>query len=367
VPSPNAGPAPFNTLSGVSCPSATACIAVGSHHWDQHNAALIESWNGTTWSIVPSPSRPIAILDGISCISARACTAVGNFGFPVATTLIESWNGTKWTVVPSLNPAPSKDTFLNGVSCPSANACTAVGLYYFSSRVIKTLVESWNGTRWSIVPSPNGSHPGVQGNELTGVSCLSARACTAVGSTGFKTLIESWNGTRWSIVPSPSRGHGTAQSVLFGVSCLSATACTAAGVGDFKTLIESWNGTNWSIVPSPDPGGASPISLAGVSCVSVRACTAVGDVLTSNNVDKTLIESWNGTRWSIVPSPNGVHGSGAINVLRGVSCASAATCTAVGNYITPKASKTLTELGTPRATVGAAAGQPGTAGQPGAR
>jgi len=261
-------------------------------------------------------------------------------------TLIESWNGTRWTVVHSPNPTPSSDTFLSGVSCPAVNACTAVGFYYFSARVIKTLAESWNGTRWSIVPSPNGPHPGNEGNALQGVSCLSARACTAVGSTGHKTLIESWNGTMWSIVPSPSRMPGTLLNVLHGVSCVSATACTATGTVTGKGLIESWNGTTWSIVPSPNAGGAL-INLAGVSCVSVRACTAVGDFFGGNGVDKTLIESWNGTTWSVVPSPNAVHGAGAINVLGGVSCASAATCVAVGNYIKGNTSKTLTELGTP--------------------
>jgi hypothetical protein len=94
----------------------------------------------------------------------------------------------------------------------------------------------------------------------------------------------------------------------------------------------------------------------------------VGEFLSSNDVQKTLIESWNGTTWSLVPSPNGIHGSGAINILGGVSCASVAQCTAVGHdiTITRKASKTLIELGMPRATVGAAAGsrRRGSAGRP---
>ena len=65
-------------------------------------------------------------------------------------------------------------------ACPASRrtACTAVGVSGNSSGVTSTLIESWNGTRWSVVPSPS---PGTGGNDLYGVSCVSATACTAVG------------------------------------------------------------------------------------------------------------------------------------------------------------------------------------------
>ncbi len=53
-------------------------------------------------------------------------------------------------------------------------------------------------------------------------------------------------------------------------------------------MIESWDGTSWSVVPSPNP--ATDDGLEGVSCVSATACTAVGRGLISG-VSKTLIES----------------------------------------------------------------------------
>ena len=43
---------------------------------------------------------------------------------------------------------------------------------------------------------------------------------------------------------------------------------------------EAWNGTSWAIQPAPNPGGASTASsafLQGVSCVSASTCTAAGD------------------------------------------------------------------------------------------
>jgi hypothetical protein len=343
VPSPNEGVGSY--LQGVSCASAAACTAVGYYltSGNLKNRTFIESWNGTSWSVVPSPNRGTAdnSLAGVSCASAAACTAVGSTtnSSGVSATLIESWNGTSWSVMPSPNPGTGGDA-LQGVSCISAAACTAVGSSAPSGAVGRTLIESWNGTRWSVVPSPR---PGSL-DELDGVSCTSAAACTAVGyyrSSGgpVRTLIESWNGTRWSVLPSPNPGGS---DVLFGVSCASAAACTAVGYyllsGSQKSLIESWNGTSWSVVPSPQP---APVNfLYGVSCVTATACVAAGNY--ARNPPKTLIDSWNGTSWSMVPSPS--PGS-EYSKLFGVSCASAAACTAVGGYANSGLEKTLIETG----------------------
>jgi hypothetical protein len=175
-----------------------------------------------------------------------------------------------WSRVPS--PGPGSGSQLHAVACVSVTACTAVGSYTTARGVGQPLVESWNGTSWSVVPSPS-----VAGG-LSGVSCVSATACTAVGSSGGSTLVESWNGTSWSVVPSPNPSPASS-SWLNGVSCVSATACTAAGAfwNDVfeDSLIESWNGTSWSIVASPNPGIGGD-TLDGVSCVSVTACTATG-------------------------------------------------------------------------------------------
>ena len=115
---------------------------------------------------------------------------------------------TTWSIVPSPNSGSIEDT-LNAVSCISAS-CTAVGYYYASAQSqSQTLIEQWDGTSWSVAPSPNTSTS--QQNTLLGVSCVPASECTAVGSyqastSVSQTLIEQWNGTAWSIVPSPNAG-----------------------------------------------------------------------------------------------------------------------------------------------------------------
>ena len=361
-----------NALANVSCTGSTECMAVG--HSDANTTqTLIESWTGSGWSIVPSPSTsPTSnILDGVSCSGPLACTAVGSV--EVGTdqqTLIESWNGSTWSIVPSPSPSPTENTLL-GVSCSDPTHCMAVGDAEMSATVFQTLTESWNGSTWSTVPSSDVSTS--EDNTLAGVSCTSPTDCTAVGSdsttVGGQTLVESWNGTAWSIVPSPNPvipPFSVFGSFLSAVSCTSSTACMAVGDTNpnyrmYQTLTESWNGTSWSIVPSPSPSeGPNPASfLGGVSCIDPSSCTAVGDSLglSGGSLDSnTLIESWDGSTWSVVTSPN--RGNPPADGLSGVSCVDPTNCTAVGQSGN-RTSKTLVESlhGTPPKFSGPAPGQ----------
>jgi hypothetical protein len=117
-------------------------------------------------------------------------------------------------------------------------------------------------------------------------------------------------------------------------------------------LAELWNGTTWSIQPTPNPSGRhwpNP-ELSGVSCPSATECLAVGSYLDSKSVLQTLVERWNGTTWGIerrhvgvqdTPNPRG-NGDSAFF---GVSCPTSLDCTAVGGYgeIVPQVRVTLAE------------------------
>src|SRR5665213_892968 len=177
---------------------------------------------------------------------------------------------TTWSIVTSPNTSATLRNNLTGVACTSATACTGVGFSVDGASIFHTLIEQWNGNTWSIVSSPNTST--TRDNLLRSISCTSATACTAVGDydsgSAYQTLVERWNGTTWSIVTSPNTGT-TQDNVLYGVSCTSATACTAVGYdslasGYAQTLAEQWNGTTWSIVTSPSTSTTQDNVLLGV-------------------------------------------------------------------------------------------------------
>jgi hypothetical protein len=248
-----------------------------------------------------------------------------------------------WKIQSTPNPAGSDGNNLEGVSCTSATACTAVGYYYNSSGSTITLGEQWNGTTWKI-------HTGPNVTSLNGVSCTSASACTAVGgilsnSGDVVTLAERWNGTSWKTQTTPNPA-GAGYSQLNGVSCTSASACTAVGYyyntsGIYFALAEGWNGTSWTIHATVKPAGSSEPELEGVSCTSASACTAAGGYENSSDAYRTLAERWNGTSWKIQSTTNPGPES---DYLYGASCTSASACTAVGyQQLNTSAKVTLAE------------------------
>ena len=324
-------------LGGVSCPSATACTSAGAYNPSAGGAStLAEHWNGKKWSVQTTPDLGVwDFFNAVSCASTTSCVAVG-YHYPhgvggLTLPLAEIWNGKKWTIESAPNPTGATGTQLTGVSCTSPAACTAVG--YATGKVARvTLAERWNGTKWSIQTTPS---PGKNSN-FDGVSCASPTVCSAVGySNGV--LAEQWNGTKWSIQTTPTV-QGASFSLLGSVSCTSGSACTAIGVynnsAGSQTLAERWNGTRWSIQSTPKPAEAKNSGFGGVSCTSASACVIVGSYTNTAGIGLTLAERWNGTRWSIqsTPNPTGAKNSG----LGGVSCASASACTAMGGSdVTP--------------------------------
>ena len=329
----------MSDLAAVSCVSATVCTAVGSRdNPSLGQVALAERWDGRRWTVQATPDpagSDISMLTDVSCVSAVSCLAVGNYGNGrfLFGAFAERWNGTRWVLESVPNPGPI-DTNLFGVSCASATACVAVGTSWTSV----ALAERWDGSGWTVQPTPNlGS--GNTGT-LEAVACVSASACFAVGSRSgaggtTTTLAERWDGTQWSVQPTPSPSGARVTSTLQAVSCTSATACTAVGgyerAGAAGLFAERWDGTRWSLQVMPRSLGAA--GFAGVSCVSAHACVAV-----TSGGTMPLAVRWDGKRWTVETLPTQGY---AIENLNGLACVSANVCSAVGNFSISGQQRTL--------------------------
>jgi hypothetical protein len=357
-PTPNPTGEEQSRLEGTSCTSATACRAVGYYkNSSGARLALADVWNGEGWT-EQATSKPSGATEtelyGVSCSSATACTAVGSYlnSAGVAKPLAERWNGEAWSVQEPPMPTEAKEGGLFAVSCASSTACTAVGAFTNSAGAYRALAESWNGTSWSATEPPNPS--GAKQDQLVGVSCTAANACTAVGEyensagTAWPAQAERWNGTSWSLQepPSPTGAHETWP---YSVSCASASACTLVGYyyvsGEKEmTLGESWNGTSWTLQSTPNPTGAAANKLLAVTCTSSTACTAVGGNWKGEapGEELTLAERWNGTEWAIQSTPNPT--AAPESRLLGVSCTSSTACTGVGYYYKSKGEANIVTL-----------------------
>ena len=185
-PTPNPVAARSSLLYGVSCPTSAACTAVGEYlDTAGDELMLAERWNGIGWVVQPTPNprgATSSVLSAVSCPSATACTAVGYYetSAGVQVRLVEAWNGAVWAIQPTPIAAGAGGNLLTGVSCPATTACTAVGTHANSSGVLGTpLVEIWNGTVWAMQPSPNPA--GSLQTFLNAASCPAVSACTTVG------------------------------------------------------------------------------------------------------------------------------------------------------------------------------------------
>ena len=246
------------------------------------------------------------------------------FNFPTSTDTISAQGagkqaaaatltGTGWTVVPSASFG-SLDNVLAGVSAASVNDAWAVGAYLpSSSNVLATLAEHFDGTRWTAFPLPN---VGVQQNVLLAVSMPAPGSAWAVGyfvngKFQQQTLIEHFNGSVWSVVPSPS--PGALQNILYGVTAISNSDVWAVGAQQdanelWHTLTEHWNGSTWSVVNAVD-AGVNGNQFYAVKALASNNVFAVGQQSGAGFPNQALIEHWNGRTWSVVSAPADVSAS----------------------------------------------------------
>jgi hypothetical protein len=327
VPSPDTGGG--DDPVAVAATSATDAWLVGDRFnvSSNHYLTLIEHWNGTAWSVVSSPSpRSFNWLYGVAAVSSTDAWAVGfsnNSWWGNNKTLVEHWNGTNWSIVPS--PSPNTENELFGVAALASNDVWAVG-GTGSGGTKKTLVEHWNGSSWSVVPSPNADSY----DDLFGVTADPQGGLWAVG-TGipdsgpqqWETVAEHFDGTHWNLMTTV---NPNTSNFLDRPAAISSTDVWAVGHQYdtnyiAQTLIEHWNGTAWSVVAAP-PTGSELRTAAAVSSSDVWAIGTTG-------AGKTLTERWNGTAWSVVASPN--VGTG-FNSLEGVFALSTGELWAVGTY-----------------------------------
>ncbi|HXR13408.1 MAG TPA: hypothetical protein VN740_02030 [Solirubrobacteraceae bacterium] len=339
-------PGPLDSeLFGVSCPSASACLAVGYATGGAAEALLAERFDGVRWRLaqpaVPAGAVTAAFV-GVSCASTAACTAVGNYRdrTGLTLTLAERWDGSAWAIEPTPDPGrryphPTLDsgTEFSGVSCASASACVAVGDYLDRRHRSVALVERWDGSRWSLERTPD-----AVGRQLGGAFCPAASACVAVGERhrGFGVLApvaERSTGPRWMLVAAPAANvPGSMTSILVSVSCSSARSCAAVGdrstaAGAHAPFVERLSGSAWSIEATPPRADAA---LGGVSCGSAGDCTAVGlDAGSNRGRTLPLVERWNGRSWSLEAGA-ALGRDRTAGALAAVSCPSPTVCVAVG-------------------------------------
>lgn len=330
----------YSALYGVSCVSATWCVAVG----------LVESTSGVSnpvvatlssgWTVVIGsaiPGDPDSAAYGVSCASMGTCTAVGlafttdNDREPVAFSSV----GGVWSssVVPV---SGSTEAELDDVSC-KATTCVAVGDEVSNSGVETPLVATESGGSWS---SKDLSLPtGLRNGSLVSVSCSSTTSCVAVGSatpgsefTPPVAIIATDTNGSWSVT-SLARPKEVLAAALVSVSCPTSTTCVAVGEAARGASDQRYqailSGGQWSGTLVASPAGTRLEDFTAVSCPSATHCDAAIDYETAGHVRAGIV-TWSAKKWS---NDAVATTSGLAAVYTGLSCPTTTSCVAVGLYI----------------------------------
>lgn len=188
-------------LGGVSCPTATSCMAVGNYiNAAGRSLAYSALWTSGTWKVRVARAiggKATATFEAVSCTAAATCVAVGEAVKPGTTAFAERYSAGQWTV---MRIAPRRQSAFFSVSCPAASVCVAAG-----RQGARSLIERWNGTRWAAQAVPATVKP-LTTDLLFHVSCVTPSICTAVGYRhnpatrfSFHTLALGWGGSSWTI------------------------------------------------------------------------------------------------------------------------------------------------------------------------
>lgn len=313
------GLAGMATLFGVSCPSSSFCVAVGSNNTvatSTDPGGPLSSWNTAYVGAGAFDSGPGTIfpgrqIRGVSCPATNFCVAVSFEGL-IYTSTDPTGGASAWQVADLDGPGPN--THIYGVSCVSATFCVAAA---GKGRILTSTNPGGGAAAWQVADLG-------QPVELLGVSCASTQLCVAVGDEGrIATSTDPLAGApSWSVVTVPGAAVDRA---FYGVACPTAGLCVSGDtIGELLvSTAPTGPASGWGIVRS----GAT-VQITDVDCVSAGQCVAVDnnfDVLTSTNPTGGP-GAW--TFLNVLPYPQ--VDETAHNAMFGVSCPAASFCATVG-------------------------------------
>jgi len=264
-------------LSGVSCPDASHCMAVGSNGASVPGSGVVYTTadRGVTWSPAAAPQGALTV-SGVGCTTVSLCTIVVNDGATLWSARSEDFGAT-WQRMGNL-PAPFVSS--NTLWC-SAGVCLVAGYAPTGTGHGQGAIalSPDGGQTWTSATVPQGI--GV----LHGASCVSDSVCLAVGTTS--TTVSDVVPAHGQLLRSADGGHTWMPSTsnppvddVFAIDCPSASSCAMVGtkwagnpVVGTGAVGESHDG---GVTFAPASSAYVPITLTALDCPTPVLCLAAG-------------------------------------------------------------------------------------------
>ncbi len=349
-------------VSEISCAKPGFCAAAGNYRdaKGRAQAFVVDEKNGVWGTAIEVPGTAKLNVGGdatvgrVSCANAGSCVAggwyTGRHGIEQAFLVTEKdgiWR--KAIVVPgtaSLNHG--HDPSLNSISCPTAGNCTAGGSYSPSgSGYVAFVVNERNGVWRNAIQVPGTAKLNAgKDASIYGVSCLSARTCSAGGyytdkhDNAHAFVVNETHGVWRNAIEVPGAAvinHGGAAEI-YAISCGSRGSCAAGGFyldrsqHDRAFVVSEKRGVWRKALAVPGLGDRADVE--SVSCAAEGACAAGGFYVDDSGTHAFVLGE-NGGIWA---KPMDVPGTEALNLgggagLDSLSCVATGACVAGGSYV----------------------------------
>jgi hypothetical protein len=211
-----------------------------------------------------------------------------------------------WTIYSGLDPGPFASLrTLGPIAAVNPDDLWILGSaqIYPGAREERAIMFHWDGDKFTSVQGPaDATAYEVIFND---VSVLNRQNVWAVGSAGLDSvnrrfLLVHWDGVQWERVEVPWTSNGDTD-VLTGVAALSTDNIWTVGwtatypETHDSAVIQHWDGTQWTLVPSADLNfGEEDVSLSAIKAISGDNIWVVGQIGVKN-AHQTLAIHWDGT------------------------------------------------------------------------
>ena len=219
----------------MSCTGPTWCMATGvaTNTSTTFGFAIAEQWNGSAWSLAPTPASPGHAdgLIGVSCTTPTNCMAVG-------------------ASAENLDPGRAAPSGIAGAECQWSRAIRfrragVAGQCQVQRRRPARATPPGAGRTVERVRVDGEPRPrpgrldrtGVPGRVVCGQRILHGNRIDV--GTFLSPFAEEWSGGSWTQTPLPPPPSGDS-SILEGISCISPTSCTSVGEAAFNEQADVW-------------------------------------------------------------------------------------------------------------------------------
>ena len=266
---------PGSSLSGVSCPTVTSCMAVGS---DASGSDLVLTTHdgGAAWSQAAAPANATRITS-VTCKGIAMCIAIVTNG---TTPVVIAQHRLRHDVATSGQPARHLPDGDRSRVWRLRRACLVAGYVPTGAGhgAGALALSADEGQTWEDTTVPAGL------GLLQTVACATPTSCFAAGTTS--TTVSDVVPAKGQLLQSVDGGHTWASAPVppvddaYGLACPSARQCAMVGtdwagapaVGTGAVAQSADGGQTFT----PSSSAYVPLTLAALSCPTAVACIAVG-------------------------------------------------------------------------------------------